>query len=256
LQAKILSLPICQQGGGAFQQISLFYTNPSKADKNKLRRGITMHFKRALVILLCLSLLAFYLTGCGSKSTSGDSTSNSADTSSTETTETKKSEEEKPVTISVAGDIDNKAVVEEAFTKINEEFQKQNPNIKLQYDYSMNQATLQVALKSNDLPDSFWCQGNKTPVLKEMVKNGFVIPVDDYVDKSIFSQEQLDYGIVDGKLYCSPPGFIDTIVVYYNMDIFAQNGLEIPKTWDDFINLVETLKSKNIQPLALNGSDE
>ena len=133
---------------------------------------------------------------------------------------------------------------------------KANPNIKVQYDFSMNQQTLQVALKANELPDAFWCQGNKTPVLSEMVSNDFLAPVDEYIDTSIFSPEQLTYGTVDGKLYCSPPAFIDTITVYYNKDIFAANGYDVPKTFDDFLGILEGLKSKGIQPMALAGADE
>ncbi len=38
--------------------------------------------------------------------------------------------------------------------------------------------------------------------------------------------------------------------VFFNEKIFIENGLTVPKTWDQFLTLINTLKSKNITPFA------
>lgn len=159
-------------------------------------------------------------------------------------------------TIRVAGDIDNQAVLEEAFQEINRRFMEQHPNIRVQYNFSMNQETLQVALRAGELPDAFWVQGNKTPILAEMVAAGFVAPVGQYIDTSLYSSAQLEYGIVDGELYSSPPAFIDTIVVYYNRDLFDDHGYSVPGTWAEFESMLETMMDDGVQPFAFAGAGE
>ena len=43
--------------------------------------------------------------------------------------------------------------------------------------------------------------------------------------------------------------------VWYNIDIFEENDLEIPQTWDEFVQVCESLKAKGIVPLGLHGKD-
>lgn len=43
--------------------------------------------------------------------------------------------------------------------------------------------------------------------------------------------------------------------IYYNKDVFAKNNLKEPKTWDDFLELCNNLKSKGIDPITLAAKD-
>src|SRR4051794_5760049 len=52
-----------------------------------------------------------------------------------------------------------------------------------------------------------------------------------------------------GVLSCVP-GQVEELGIYYNKDLFDQNGLQPPKTLDEFNTLSNTLKSKGITPLA------
>lgn len=69
---------------------------------------------------------------------------------------------EDAVTLTVWGDTDNQAILEESFTAINQAFEEKYPNIKLDYQYSGSFDTINVAVQSDSLPDLFWVQGNKS----------------------------------------------------------------------------------------------
>lgn len=59
---------------------------------------------------------------------------------------------------------------------------------------------------------------------------------------------------VDGKVY-SVPTVTQTLQMFYNKDIFDQYGLSVPKTWDDFITVNDTLLSNGVTPMALGAKD-
>ncbi len=213
-------------------------------------------FAKFVVLVLTLSLLLSFVA-CGKssdqKDTSGSKTSD--ETSSSDSTSDKKSGEK--VTLTVWGDPDNQAVLEEAFKLINEAFEKKYPNIKLDYQFSGSFDALNVAVQSNSLPDLFWVQGNKSTKMAEMARNGYLLNLDKYnLDTSRFPQGCIDYATVDGSLYCSIPAFLDYVTIYYNKDIFGKYGLSVPETWDDLVNVCETLKQNGEIPIALGGKGD
>jgi len=53
----------------------------------------------------------------------------------------------------------------------------------------------------------------------------------------------------EGKVYGLPIGG-SVEGLFYNKEIFAANGVNPPKTWDEFLAAAETLKSKGITPIA------
>jgi raffinose/stachyose/melibiose transport system substrate-binding protein len=58
----------------------------------------------------------------------------------------------------------------------------------------------------------------------------------------------------DGKIY-GVPFATQTLVIYYNKKVFAQHSLSIPKTWDEFLSVMKTLKDKGVTPLANGGKE-
>jgi len=55
---------------------------------------------------------------------------------------------------------------------------------------------------------------------------------------------------IDGKIYGVPIS-IGTVGCYYNKAIFEELNLEIPSTWDEFIELLETLKAADYYPMGM-----
>lgn len=206
---------------------------------------------KIIVLVLALSLLVS-MAACGKTSdqkndTSGNETSGDSNTGTNAET----------VTLTVWGDPDNQAVLEEPFKLINEAFEKKYPNIKIDYQFSGSFDALNVAVQSDSLPDLFWVQGNKSTKMAEMATNGFLLNLDKYnLDTSRFPQGSIDYATVDGSIYCSFPAFTDYVTTYYNKDIFDKYGLTKPETWEDFAKACETLKQNGETPIALGGKGD
>lgn len=60
---------------------------------------------------------------------------------------------------------------------------------------------------------------------------------------------------VDGKMYCIPMTFATGWQIYYNPDLLAANGIEVPKNWEEFLAACEKLKKAGITPIALGNKD-
>ena len=161
------------------------------------------------------------------------------------------------VTLTVWGDPDNQAVLEDPFDAINEAFEEAHPDIKIDYQWSGSFDNLNVATQSDSLPDLFWVQGNKSTNMADLARNGYILNLDEYeLDSSRYTQSSIDYATVDGSVYCSYPAFIDYATVYYHKDLFEEYGVEVPTTWSEFDAAVKTFAENGITPLALGGNGE
>jgi ABC-type glycerol-3-phosphate transport system substrate-binding protein len=58
----------------------------------------------------------------------------------------------------------------------------------------------------------------------------------------------------DGRQYYLPIGY-NWNGVYYNKQLFEQYGLQPPQTWDEFLELSETLWLNGVTPFAISGAD-
>lgn len=63
------------------------------------------------------------------------------------------------------------------------------------------------------------------------------------------------YSMQRGKLYGAPGATASYLTVYYNKDLFAQAGVNVPAKYSEFINAFNTLKSMNIVPIAMVGQE-
>lgn len=92
-------------------------------------------------------------------------------------------------------------------------------------------------------------------VITSFADSGNLVALDDVVtDWSGFSDLALTGASSrsDGKLYAVPQG-VQTAQVYYNKTIFAEHGLSVPTTWDEFLAACQTLKAAGVTPIAMPG---
>jgi ABC-type glycerol-3-phosphate transport system substrate-binding protein len=59
----------------------------------------------------------------------------------------------------------------------------------------------------------------------------------------------------EGKVYCLPYTFLTGWQIYYNPQILADNGIEVPTTMEEFLAAAETLKAAGITPIALGNKN-
>src|SRR3569833_4021677 len=118
-------------------------------------------------------------------------------------------------------------------------------------DASTYQAAVRASLKTPSAPGLFtWWSGYR---MKDLVDAGLVADVSDiwkkYVDAGTYNASLADAYTFDGKVYAIPDN-IAWWVVFYNKKVFAQYGLEPPKSWDDLEKLNATLKQIDVTPFG------
>lgn len=74
--------------------------------------------------------------------------------------------------------------------------------------------------------------------------------IKDIAHLETYSDEELSYGIVNGKLNAVPVSF-NTYSVYHNKDLYEKYGLEVPVTWDDYFRAAEKMREDGIYALGV-----
>ena len=136
-------------------------------------------------------------------------------------------------------------------------FENANPGYKVEQSHIQNDAyktKLKIAFGANQPPNVFSSWGGGP--LKEYVKAGQVVDLTSYLAKDPayrdrFAPAGFSSVTFDGKIYGVPAENTAMAVIFYNKEMFAQNNLVPPKTWDELMNVVKVLKAKNIAPFAL-----
>ncbi len=62
-------------------------------------------------------------------------------------------------------------------------------------------------------------------------------------------------GVMGGDTWYGIPNYGEFVGVYYNLDAFADAGLEVPTTYDEFIDVLDAFVDKGITPLAEAGAE-
>lgn len=139
----------------------------------------------------------------------------------------------------------------DATIKVIELFEREHPNIKINYEYCgwgdyWTKLTTQAS--GGDLPD---IMQQDYAYITEWTSRGLLVPLDDYVSSGVIdlsdaSEGMTGGGLVDGKLMGVTLG-ATTQAWVIDVDAFEQAGVEIPAfdwTWDDFSTVATQLHEK------------
>ncbi len=134
-------------------------------------------------------------------------------------------------------------------------YEEENPDVDIQTEILGNEQykeKIKVLSASNELPDVgiTWAAG----YMKPFVDGNMFAPLDDIVEKDKFVAGTLDAFSVEEKPYALPLE-LNITPVYYNKEIFENYNLEAPKTYDEFLNVVETLVDNGVTPITLGNKD-
>ncbi|MFF2481111.1 ABC transporter substrate-binding protein [Paenibacillus sp. NPDC058071] len=141
--------------------------------------------------------------------------------------------------------------IQSAYKAIIDDFSKEYPNIKIEMNTVPDSVKVLTArIASDDIPPLFTDWPTQLQ-FKEKVKNGYIEklsgqPFLDKVNKSYLAMTPAE----DGEYY-SLPYARNYMAVYYNIDLFEQNGVSIPTTYAEFIEACKTFQAKGILPLYL-----
>ncbi|MDQ0891730.1 raffinose/stachyose/melibiose transport system substrate-binding protein [Paenibacillus sp. V4I9] len=208
--------------------------------------------------VVAASFLAISLTACGAGgSTNGSTTDTKTSEAPTATAQAKKQEN---ITITFQNIYPDPTDPKNGMLKkIVNDYQTKNPNIKIELD-SLNTDQQKLKLKtqaaSKEVPDITIV--NPAAQMKPFVDAGLFAPLNDMVDqnglKGTFQEGILNWYTFNNNIYALPDGN-NIAVVYYNKDLFKQAGVEVPKTFEEMVAAVKTLKGKGIQPMAIGEKD-
>jgi raffinose/stachyose/melibiose transport system substrate-binding protein len=214
----------------------------------KLQNYLTL----ALTIILIISLCA-----CSSSNVSSNvSDGNSAKTSeNTQQNNQSKEDGEKPKIVVSCYPTDDEGTLrrkEYYEDPLQEAFQQYDISVEVFSD----RQSLQVQVAGGGGPDILDLDGISDVV--EFAKADRVIPLDDYASEYGWNDLFYDWAYnscyYEGKLFSLPTGF-EGMVMFYNMDVFNENGYEIPKNVTELEELMADMQSKGIIPIAFGNAN-
>ncbi len=212
--------------------------------------------KKVLSIMLIVAITLVILTSCGGseeKKEESKTTSSVADGKSetTDKSESKGSDE-------LEGEITfwhsfTQGQRLEVIQKAADEFMKANPKVKINietYSWGDFYTKWTTGLASGNVPDiSTGLPGH----VVEMIDAGALAPVNDVIDtigRDRFSEATLGEGTVDEVNY-SIPLYSHAQVMWYRKDLLEKEGIEVPKTWDEFYDACVKLSKDGVYGISV-----
>lgn len=131
------------------------------------------------------------------------------------------------------------------------------PNVKVETSYFQDlqyREKLPVSAAANELPDFFfnWVGGTTDA----LVKAGQVLNLTAYEDELVpmWEDAAADSCYSDGELYYMP-SVMQAYMLYCNVDLLSEYGLEVPKTYDDLQNIISVLSENGVNAMTAGGKD-
>lgn len=150
--------------------------------------------------------------------------------------------------------IEDQPAYEEMFAA----FTAENPGITVKFEPTVDteyETRLTTALQAQRGPDI--AQLKPYGELQPIIDGGYLEPLDGVVPGlADFYPTALDgaRSVADGKVY-GVPYALPNMGVYYNTQIFADNGIAVPTTYEEFVAACEKLKAAGITPIAAGGAN-
>ena len=208
--------------------------------------------KKVISAIISATLALGLLAGCGS--------SGSASTAGTaEASGSQEASSGDKVTIRVFSNLPDRTSGQGLIEQmLFDQYMSENPNVTIQteeLDDESYKTKFKAYASGSDMPDLINVWGQPS-FLNEVIDAGLIAELnpDDYKDYG-FIDGALEGFSKDGKLYGLARN-TDVMAFYYNKKLFEENGVEVPKTYDDFLEACETFKNAGIIPVSMDGSDK
>ncbi|MDD3141928.1 MAG: extracellular solute-binding protein [Lachnospiraceae bacterium] len=197
-----------------------------------MKKSITLGLVTIIVVGMAMSMM-----GCGKSAV--DSSSKNAD----------------KVTVSFWHKYCQPGQVE-VFEEICKDYEKEHPNVEIKITTTTDddmKTKLQVALGSEDLPDVYQTWSGE--YCEKFARGGYALDLTTYLEEDKEWKESFypacysafTYG---DKQYALPTRF-DSQIFVYKKSLFEKYGLKEPGTWDELMDICETLKENGEIPFIL-----
>lgn len=221
--------------------------------------------KKQLAWALCMALALTAVTGCGSSDGSASSGESAAgQEAGTEAgTEQQASGGETEAGQQASGDVltieffqqKSEEGPQKGYQAIIDKFNAENPDIVIEMNTVPDAGTVLTSrISSGDIPVIFSDYPTQMQ-FKQKVANGYVQDLSDREFLQNVNASALEMTKQEDGGYYALPYSRNYMGVYYNQDIFAEYGLEVPATWNEFVSVCETLQEAGVTPVGLFGKD-
>ena len=149
----------------------------------------------------------------------------------------------------------------ELWKQIGAEFEKQNPGVKIDWQFLENEAfkaKLPTTLQSKDRPDLFysWAGG----VFYDQARAGVLKDITKSMEgewAATLSPAGVKAFTYDGKVYGAPMK-TSLEILWYNKELLKKAGVDPASltTWNGFLDAVKKCKAAGITPIATGGGDK
>ncbi len=132
------------------------------------------------------------------------------------------------------------------------------PDIRIVFDPTNPpdyNATLRTQLQGGTAPDLFYLRSYATS--RALFEEGYLEPLGDLpgLMENFTPEARAPWATDDGLPY-GVPFIAVSHGIYYNQDLFADQGLEIPQTWEELMAVAQQLKDAGFIPFANASGDE
>lgn len=153
--------------------------------------------------------------------------------------------------------------VDSTFDTLKDQYEETYPDreveIVIQEDDIYQTTGLATLLSSREAPDAYFEWSG--PRMRNHVADGDGADVSEYLAGDAFA-DRFDEGAftgmdVDGSgVYMVPWTGDVTDIVWYNKTIFDDLGLEVPTTWDEFMDVCDAIKASGVTPIVEGNKDQ
>lgn len=210
--------------------------------------------------IMLMSLCIIFVAGCSSSGNSTNNTANNTNSSNNSTTlqetnnEEAKPEELEPVKLRIYAqysDDDTKLPYDYAVAELKEEM----PHVELELEIQAQDdgQKLKTYAATGNLPDIYQAG---LDIITTFKKSGNILELDEYVDAygfkdKVFPSTMNTFVTEDGHTYAFPYAGNEFVLLFYNKELFEQTGVEVPTTYDELMEAVNTFNAAGITPLSM-----
>lgn len=195
--------------------------------------------KKSVSFLMCACMAASLLAGCGS--------SKSGDTQGQEGT----------TVLKMWSQATKSNPLHNAYSKAIEEFEEENPSVKIEletFDGESYKTKLKSSVAANELPDIFMSWGAGWS--QSFVDSGKILDMTPYYEEysAELPEKYMTFTTYDEKVYGIP--FMASIsLMFYNKEMFEEQGVEVPETYEELVSVCRQFIDKGITPLAVSAKE-
>jgi raffinose/stachyose/melibiose transport system substrate-binding protein len=202
--------------------------------------------------LMLLSTLLVLIAACGGAQNGGTTGEDTAGSPAAATGE--------PVTISYLTTGQETEGLENVISTLSREYEEQNPNATYEHEFIAQENLLQriqLLAGSNSLPTMFAYESGAP--LRDLIAGGKVLNIEEtFTELGIYDQlnpaaVELLKDLAGGQGLYAIPVELNVEGFWYNKQIFEENNLDVPTTWDELLQAAETLNQNGIQPFSASG---